>query len=239
MNIYFLVEGKRTEAKVYPEWLSHLLPDLVRVQAPGEVNQKNYFLISGGGFPSLLDNHLRNSIEDVNSSGNYNYLVVCLDADEQTIPERVQEVNNFILREELKLKNCQLEIIVQNRCIETWFLGNKRAYPRHPVDREFIEYSGFYDVSLEDPELMGIFRDFNNHAQFHHQYLKKMLLEKNIRYTKVNPRGVVEPNYLNQLISRTEQTRHLGSLKTFLDFCKLIDEKLKQIKYPPNTIAKT
>jgi len=231
MNIYFLVEGKRTESKVYPKWLSHLLPDLSQVKTPDEANQKNYFLISGEGFPRLLDRQLRNSIEDVNSSGNYNYLVVCLDADEQTISERVQEVNNFILKEGLKLKNCQLEIIVQNRCIETWFLGNKRAFPRHPVDGEFIEYSRFYDVSLEDPELMGIFTGFNTHAQFHHRYLKKMLLEKNIRYTKVNPRGVVELDYINQLIRRTKQTQHLDSLKTFLDFCESINGKLKQIKY--------
>ncbi len=63
-----------------------------------------------------------------------------------------------------------------------------------------------------------------------------MLLEKNIRYAKVNPRGGVEPDYINQLINRTEQTGHLDSLKTFLDFCKIIDEKLKQIKYVPDII---
>lgn len=28
MNIYFLVEGKRTEMKVYPKWLSILIPNL-------------------------------------------------------------------------------------------------------------------------------------------------------------------------------------------------------------------
>ncbi len=32
MNIYFLVEGKRTERKVYPAWLSYILPELKQVQ---------------------------------------------------------------------------------------------------------------------------------------------------------------------------------------------------------------
>ena len=31
MNLYFLVEGK-TEKKVYPQWLSHLIPGLKQVQ---------------------------------------------------------------------------------------------------------------------------------------------------------------------------------------------------------------
>lgn len=37
MNIYFLVEGKRTERKVYPAWLAYLLPELQRVQSYDEV----------------------------------------------------------------------------------------------------------------------------------------------------------------------------------------------------------
>jgi hypothetical protein len=47
MNLYFLVEGKRTEKKVYPAWLAHLLPELQRVQNYDQVNQNNYYLFSG------------------------------------------------------------------------------------------------------------------------------------------------------------------------------------------------
>ena len=68
MNIYFLVEGKRTEMKVYPKWLSHLVPNLKRVDAYQNVESNNYYIFSGNGFPSLLDNHLRNCIEDINST---------------------------------------------------------------------------------------------------------------------------------------------------------------------------
>ena len=80
MNIYFLVEGKRTEMKVYPKWLSILIPELKRVQWHHEVVKNNYCIFTGDGFPSLLDNHLKNSIEDVNSSGNFDYFVICLDS---------------------------------------------------------------------------------------------------------------------------------------------------------------
>lgn len=74
MNLYFLVEGL-TEKKVYPKWLSYLLPTFTRVDIPEDASQNNYYLISGGGFPSLLDNHLRSSLDDIEYSGNYDFLI--------------------------------------------------------------------------------------------------------------------------------------------------------------------
>jgi len=53
MNWYFLVEGK-TERKIYPQWISYLMPHLSRIDSPGEAQNNHYYLISGGGFPSLL-----------------------------------------------------------------------------------------------------------------------------------------------------------------------------------------
>jgi hypothetical protein len=42
MNLYFLVEGQSTEKKVYPAWLSHLLPELNRVNNYDEVDTNNF-----------------------------------------------------------------------------------------------------------------------------------------------------------------------------------------------------
>ena len=92
MNIYFLVEGKRIEMKVYPKWLSYLVPELQRSTTFDTVAQNNYFIFSGNGFPSLLNNHLRNCVIDINNAGNYDYFVICLDADEQSIDACRQEV---------------------------------------------------------------------------------------------------------------------------------------------------
>jgi hypothetical protein len=120
MNIYFLVEGKRTEMKVYPKWLSYLVPKLKRVNAFQNVESNNYYIFSGNGFPSLLDNHLRNCIEDINSIKKYDYFVICLDADEQNIQQCKQEILDFMISEKLALNpNVQFEIIVQNKCLET------------------------------------------------------------------------------------------------------------------------
>jgi len=47
MNIYFLVEGRRTEKKVYPRWLSYLLPELKEVTDPFEIGFNNYYVFNG------------------------------------------------------------------------------------------------------------------------------------------------------------------------------------------------
>jgi hypothetical protein len=59
MNLYFLVEGTQSERKVYPAWLAHILPELQRVQSCDDVNEKNYYLISGEGYPSLIYDYFR------------------------------------------------------------------------------------------------------------------------------------------------------------------------------------
>jgi hypothetical protein len=167
---------------------------------------------------------LKNAIEEVNASSNYDFLIVALDADECTPQERLQEIEAFMEKEKLKLENCKLKLLIQNRCFETWFMGNRKVYPRHPKGDEFIEYAKFYNVSQKDPERMGLYPGFTEVSKFHYRYLKEMLLERNIFYTKSRPRGVVDRAYLDQLILRTDDTPHLSSLKDFFDFCKMIGE---------------
>lgn len=94
MNLYFLVEGRRTEMRLYPRWLSRLLPHFTRVDYPDMVTKNNYFLISGDGYPRLLDVALQNAVRDVNAAQNYDYLILCLDADEATVAERTAEVES-------------------------------------------------------------------------------------------------------------------------------------------------
>jgi len=220
MNLYFLVEGRRTESKVYPRWLGYLVPQLERVQVYDEVEDNNYYLFNGGGFPSIYD-HIINSIHEVNEVNNYDYLAICLDADEATVTERTEEIYNLLEKKSVTLKNCRLQIIIQNRCIETWFLGNSAIYPRFPDNSRLADYQRFYNVSTDDPELMGIYEGFNSYSQFHKDYLKLMLLERHIRYTVNNPNGVIENSYLNDLKDRVEvEPDHLRSFQTFLEFCE-------------------
>ena len=226
MNIYFIVEGRRTEKKVYPAWLSHLIPNLNRVNWAYEASENNYYLFNGDGFPALLHNHLRNSMDEVNDLGNYNYLALILDVDESSIQGRIDEVHLFIKKENLVLNNTELIIIPQNRCIESWFLGNSKIFKNNPQSNDLSDYVKFYDVKQNDPEKMGVFDDFNTHSQFHAEYCTEFLRERNIRYSKTRPNGVVEKEYLNCLIKRANETSHLDSFKIFLGFCERIKSEM-------------
>jgi len=227
MNIYFLVEGRRTEKKVYPKWLAHLLPRLSEVADPFEIDSNNYYIFNGNGFPSLLDNHLVNAISDVNEISKFDFFVICLDSDDATVSDRKKYVLEFVKKHKLKLKKkTQFVIIVQNKCIESWFLGNRKVYSKQPQSADLRIYNNFYNVQENNPELMQAMKGFNTSAQFHEAYLTEMLSEKNIRYSKKNPNGVVEVHYLKELISRHNETNHLLSFKDFLDFCNSVKDAM-------------
>ena len=224
MNIYFLVEGKKTEFKVYPKWLAILIPELERVNSFNEVIENNYFIFSGNGYPSLLDNHFKNSILDINKQKNYDYLVVCLDSDDDEVEERKKEIINFMNDQNLKLnKKTKLEIIVQNKCFETWFLGNPKIFKSNPRSEFLKECVTFYNIKVNDPELMGKINGYENTvSDFHTTYLRNMLAERNVNYSKNNPNEVIEKYYLNELIKRNKSTNHIPSFKYFIDFCETI-----------------
>jgi len=227
MNLYIIVEGRRTEKKVYPAWLSYLIPALKPVNWAYQASKNNYYLFNGNGFPALLHKHLKNSIEEVNELGKFNYLVLVLDVDESTIEGRVNEVNLFLIENNLQLNNnIELVIIPQNRCIESWFLGNRKIFKQNPQSSKLTQYVQFYNVKDNDPEEMDIYPNFNTHSQFHADYCTEFLRERNIRYSKNRPNGVVDKDYLESLILRKEETCHLKSFSTFIDFCESINSKI-------------
>ena len=230
MNIYLLVEGKRTEMKVYPKWLSILIPELERVQWHHEVVKNNYCIFTGDGFPSLLDNHLKNSIEDVNSLGNFDYLVICLDSDDDTIEERQQQVLDFINEEDIQLnENTKLVIIVQNKCFETWFLGNPKIFKNNPTSSFLVDCIKHYNVKSSDPELMEKPVDFEQTtAIFHSTYLQEILSERKIQYSKKNPQEVTEKYFLEELIKRNKKTNHIKTFKHFIDFCQKVEQEITE-----------
>ena len=224
MNVYILVEGKRTEKKVYPAWLSILTPHLKKVDIAGDVSDDNYYLISGEGYPSLLS-HLKNAIEEVNEISKFQYLVLCLDAEEETVQGRIDEINTYLKREKCILQHAELVIVVQNPCFETWFLGNRKLFKRQPQSPELCRYIRFYNVSEEDPEEMPALVDHMTRAQFHVAYLREMFEERNISYSKRNPGELCETRFLTELIKRNEETSHISSFREFLNLCDMINDK--------------
>ncbi|KJU87156.1 hypothetical protein MBAV_000648 [Candidatus Magnetobacterium bavaricum] len=221
------MEGERTEAKVYPKWLSYLAPQLIKVDRCKLAEKNNYYIFASNGQPSIIDDHLPDAIEEVNVYQQYNYLVVCLDAEENEVADKRGEVIECLSDKGLSLKNAKLEIVVQNRCLETWFLGNTRIYSRNPQNEDLRKYTKHFDVSTNDPELMPKHSDFEYHADFHLKYLKALFREKGITYSKSNPRHVTEEHYIQELIKRTSNYNHLATLKRFLDFCTTINNGIQ------------
>jgi hypothetical protein len=230
MNVYFLVEGKMTEPKVYPAWLSYLAPNLHKVKFCYQITENCYCLFSGEGFPNLLDNHLSNTIKDVEQHGNIDYLVLCLDADDRTVDETRKKVFNYLEAEKIEIpRNTEFVIICQNKCFETWFLGNKTFFKRNPTNQKLREYIGHYNVCEDDPEEMEKLPDFKGSSStFHYEYFRCLCQEKRDKgatchYSKTNPKLVTDKTFLDQLIARYEDINHIASFGEFLEFCRRIN----------------
>jgi hypothetical protein len=220
MNLYFLVEGFRTEAIVYPAWLQYLLPLHTRVEAPDEADKNSYFLISGDGYPRLLDEALPRSLADLHDSNKYEYFIICLDADDDNAVDRMQEVQTEVAACDPGLSGfTTLRVIVQVRCFESWFLGNRPVFPRNPQCRTLREYIDFYNVHDLCPENMNCHPSCRTVGDFHHEYLRRILWERNTTYSKRHPGPVQTEPYLTQLIQRIQTTQHLPSFRAFIDLC--------------------
>lgn len=242
MNLYFVFEGK-TEPIVYKKWLSVLVPDLTEVNSFDGVIQNNYYYESDMGVPSCY-RVAANAIQEINEFPQYDYLVLFTDADRFTLSEKKAEAYEQI-KSELKDKpfktlpeNCQLEIIVQKVCIETWFLGNRNFFVRYPQRNQILkEYIKYFDVSQNNPEdLASEFvqdeensRDifgYKTKALFHEGYLREIFKERNLSYKKYRPNEVQEEYYLKQLRARIEtNSDHLLSFQEFINFCLKINRQ--------------
>ncbi len=221
MNVYFLVEGKRCERKLYPMWLSYVAPHLNPISKPADATENSYFLISGEGYPSIIDVHLPNAIRDVESIKKFDVLVVVLDANNRSIQERINQVTTAANKAEVLLQSAKLEVLVQNRCIETWLLGNRKIFVRQPQSTELRDYIQHYDVQQHDPEQMPKHADFNSHGQFHLAYLKGIFRERNLSYTKTRPGHAGTQTYFEQLAKRIENSPdHIQSFAYFLRLCE-------------------
>jgi hypothetical protein len=233
MNLYLLVEGK-AEFKIYPSWLSYLLPELERVEEFDLVANHNYYIFESAGIPTIIDIDLPNAISDINSTNKYDYLVVCLDADELTVSERRGEIEQVLESPKNNLGRAKHILVIQNRCIETWLLGNRNIFPRQlenellQTSQPFLDYSQYYDVSRYDPEKMGKYsEDFNTHAQFHKAYLTALFKTRSIKYSERNPKDALKEFYLQELQKRIQDDLdHLNTFRHFINFCDMLQTKL-------------
>ncbi|MCI5149019.1 MAG: hypothetical protein D3916_06480, partial [Candidatus Electrothrix sp. MAN1_4] len=151
-------------------------------------------------------------------SGKFDYFILALDTDEVSATEKVEEVEEFIIDHDVVFNDCEVVILPQVVCMETWFLGNRRIYARNPSSAQVSAFTGHYNIAQDDPEKMRQPEGYSGSiGDYHFQYLKNMLREKNIRYSKKNPQGVTESYYIDELRNRITSDRNcLQSLQHFL-----------------------
>lgn len=235
MNLYFLVEGT-TEGEFYPKFLdSYFGNKLPRIDEYGLADSfsDSFYLISCDGYPYIFTGSqkpdynitaLKSAIEEINDNPVYNYLILCLDVDETSVKERTEEFESYIekYKQEGVILNdqCEFKLVAQNRCIETWFLGNEKIYSTNPNNEPLISYTRYFNVKNNDPEDMGNYCDDFTYQDFHLQYLRCMLREKRLKYRKENlSKTVSTPSYLEQLDKRYRDKGHIQTFGDFLNFC--------------------
>lgn len=226
MRLYFLVEGRRTEKKLYKAWLGHCFPRLREVVQAADLTADSFFILAGMGYPSYLQ-RIPNALEDCARHG-ADHLFICIDAEERAYGERRQEVLGILetatqgLRRQGLQYQGQVHVIVADCCIESWLLGHRRFVPRQPSDTVLAELKRFYDVSRDDPERMGCPSGHPlERARFHYEYLRQVFQHQGQTYTKERPGIATEANYLAALRDRcidpAHAPAHLASFRVLWD----------------------
>lgn len=213
MNVYVVVEGNSTEKKVYTKWIPYINTSLTYVDTLKLVKNNHFSILSGTGYPQYL-RKIELAIEDINIHGGIDRFVVCADSDDQSYQEKYNEINNIF---QSHSSSATKYIVVQHFCFETWALGNTRVFKRNPVDQLLRQYIRTYNVLNQDPEELPAYSIRSlNRSQFAFHYLKKILAERDIRYSKRNPNHVKDRSYLDELINRFDTTSHISSFGDFL-----------------------
>lgn len=226
MNLYFILEGEKTEVQLYPKWIEFIIPELTQVDFEKDIAENNYYIFSGGGIPSIY-NHTINAIKNINDNPIFDKLIVCLDGEEVGVERRVEIAKNKIEESGVELvDSCEMIFIVQNTCIESWFLGNRRIVKRNPTNSVLKDFMAHHNVIIEDPEKMECMNGYRNKAHFNFAYLKEVFKEHNLHYSKSNPKEVLKKTYLEELLKRTNDTDHLPSLKNLFG---VLDEIKKSL----------
>lgn len=213
MNVYVLVEGRRTEKAIYRSWLCHCFPQLRVVDALEGLRGNALFIISGYGYPQYHE-RIRRSLEDIRSHGEVQWFLVCVDSEEMSREEKLAELEALVDGE---LAFSGIRYVIQHCCIETWLLGNQRIFKRNPQSVRLRDFIGHFDVRQDDPELMPALPGFATRAQLHLEYLREVFRQRNLAYTKSQPGSACEKPYFDELVRRARSRRHIPSFGAFLD----------------------
>jgi hypothetical protein len=216
MNLYILVEGRSGERIVYPKWLSIVRPELSQVYSIADLQQNNYYLISGNGYPQYF-RRIDSAIEDCNASPNVDALVIAVDAEDETYDGIRTTIIDYVGN---RISPDKLKLIIQYPCLETWALGNRIVCRRNPQDAQLRTYIRLFDVRAQDPELLPpLPAEELNRCQFAFVYLKRMLNDRfpRLTYTKSNPTVITHEKYFEHIWRRRRETGHIHAFGAFIE----------------------
>lgn len=213
MNVYVVVEGRGTEPTVYRSWIPLVNPILKPVDYLTQVTTDNFYIVSGGGYPSIYS-MVEAAITDTNTDLRFDRLVVALDSEDDT---RIARLNEVLAIVNAATPRVDVRIIIQHFCFETWALGNRVAIPKAPCEEPLISFRKHHDVRALDPENLVSYPALDlNRAQFAGKYLRAALRQRNQSYSKSNPSVVAHPKYFEQLQKRLVETEHIKSFGDFV-----------------------
>ncbi|WP_130472548.1 hypothetical protein [Candidatus Magnetaquicoccus inordinatus] len=221
MNLYFIVEGRRTEKRVYKSWIPIIFPGLEPVNKFSDLGGNHFYIISSEGYPPC-EQFIADAVKELelNSQITIDHLFFCFDADEEGTDVRRESIEKILAPVQQLLTPVHYSIIVQNRCIESWFLGNQKIFTQSPAASDFLACLEHYSVLDNDPELLEKPDGYQGtYANCHSIYLIKAMKNSGLRYSKTNPGAVQQDHFLQEIIKRARATDHLQSMKFFLDVC--------------------
>ncbi len=80
--------SEKNRKKVYPAWLNFITPKLTRITNPEDAKCNNYYIISGNGYPSILD-HIEEAVNTINEfNGIFTHFVIVADSDDDGFEQR-------------------------------------------------------------------------------------------------------------------------------------------------------
>ena len=212
MKLYCITEGK-TEEIVFKHWIPFVLyefkfREFINID---KICDNEFTIVNGGGYYKTLS-LIPGGIEDVNQYS-IDRLLIQVDADEKPVNEVIDE-----LKSKCDAYTCTGEIffIVCKPCFEAWCLGNKKIPKPNPIDEKAKLYHSFYNVLVEDPQLIPPFNGMNS-SQFAFEYLKAILRDRRQSYRKNDPKSVCPHFYFDQVHSRSKRTKHISTFEMFLN----------------------
>jgi hypothetical protein len=229
MNIAFLVEGT-TELRLYPKWINYFsktpLVECTTGYQDVVANPFTIFNVEGIG---KMKKEMEAAIKDLQNNPVFDYLVVVVDADDNNTTASTVLIQAILSDPDMPTLpvNCQLKIIVQQVCIETWFIGHSEHFlaAKSCGDRGIRHSMSEYDALNQDPALMPNQRAATVHSigAYHADFLRKMLngANRNWRYGKTTAHLLIDLPYLQRLEQRLIETpTHLQSFSNMILFLK-------------------